>query len=329
LAASNLQEYSWGKDISTLQQQQHVALQNVDTMVMAVAYMTGYLRSSIAKTEPLALKNDSVFWIGPFAQVTFARFLVNLDTNCNHRQSADGVANGLECCSACKNNPSKAYEASDGKASHLNGAIWRYGSTTATSAKHPDDYIAIVLGGRNASSYQSIQDAKIILDWIGDVGCADDTEASVRGSDSSLLNAIGRGALQAPIPTYTSGNKTQPCRRTGNDSYPSDGLFIGQYASSLRMQFLASNRMGTGAAYFTMSVVYGHSKNHKTVQQITAASIPVGFSRAVYIWFFIFIVFNIYFTLDIFTTMRLSYLQTSSMRRFFQFFWNWITGWLP
>jgi hypothetical protein len=67
-------------------------------------------------------------------------------------------------------------------------------------------------------------------------------------------------------------------------------------------------------------------QNHKTVHMITANTVPLGFTGAVYAWFFVFVCFCAYFTIDTITLMRLIYLQTGSLRRCFKFWWNWIMG---
>jgi hypothetical protein len=46
-----------------MQQQQPVRLADVDTMLIGVSYMLGYVQSSIIKTQPLNLSNDKVFWV--------------------------------------------------------------------------------------------------------------------------------------------------------------------------------------------------------------------------------------------------------------------------
>ena len=48
--------------------------------------------------------------VGPFAQVTFARVMVDIHTNCDNRRSRDGLANTLECCKDCKDKPAAAYK---------------------------------------------------------------------------------------------------------------------------------------------------------------------------------------------------------------------------
>jgi hypothetical protein len=59
---------------------------------------------------------------------------------------------------------------------------------------------------------------------------------------------------------------------------------------------------------------------------ITANTVPVGFTGAVYAWFFVFVCFCVYFTFDTITLLRLNYLQTGSLRRCFMFWWNLIMG---
>jgi hypothetical protein len=56
-----------------MQSQQPVRLVDVDTMLIGVSYMMGYLGSSIIKTKPLNLTNDTMFWVSLHRLLCYCR----------------------------------------------------------------------------------------------------------------------------------------------------------------------------------------------------------------------------------------------------------------
>jgi hypothetical protein len=52
--------------------------------------------------------------VGPFAQVTFARVLINIHTNCENRRSPIfNYTTDLECCADCQKDYRNAYKNSE------------------------------------------------------------------------------------------------------------------------------------------------------------------------------------------------------------------------
>lgn len=296
------QAYVSGPTIDQLQQQQEVELRKVDNMLIGSAYMAGYMRSAIAKTAPLQLRNQSVVWIGPFAQVSYARILANVHTNCDLRRSADNSAQELECCQTCRVNPSNAFT-DPSLVNNLSPSVWQHGRAV-NSTRHKNDYIATIIGqGR------LLDNATQVLGMIG--GFAGEKHAA----PPNITGANGSMAVPLPADPDILIDRTTP-----------DHAFIGQYVSSLKLQVFATNRMGTNAAFFSMSVMYGTYKNHKTVQMITANSIPTGFPLAVYLWFVLFIAFTLYFTYDLAVLLRLSAVQSGGIGRALRCWWNWVAS---
>jgi hypothetical protein len=115
--------------------------------------------------------------------------------------------------------------------SRLNNSIWEYGAREAGSSKHPDEYIAILLGSKTkgaSGGIQTINDTERLIRSFGAVYC--DPPDDKNSSTPSTIAPPKRNLLQstAPVRDPPPGARGVNCEKRLDGKDPTDGLFIGE-----------------------------------------------------------------------------------------------------